>query len=168
MLNLPAVFTCSVKETRFFASRRVAWGQKPRTYHNNIPCFYRISSGGKMLFQLSFPVFRTGESRLRTAGPFWHATCFHKACPTFAAVSRPVPREWFSLSRGARNYSRNGAAGFRFLPDADMTVPLFSVFLGGAVLFVPGEASPPLSKHSQLRLSTGKLRLHCRSALSSA
>ncbi len=51
-------------------SRRAAPGQKPRIYHNNIPCFYRISSGGRAVFYLSFHVFPVAKPLPRFANMF--------------------------------------------------------------------------------------------------
>jgi len=51
-------------------------------------------------------------------------------------VRSPVPHDGFPLSRGAYSYNRNMTDRERVQsvpPGADMAVPLFSVFLGGAV-----------------------------------
>ena len=79
--------------------------------------------------------FPAAKPLLHFAKMFLACKMLSKSVSAFAVVSSPAPHDGFSLSRGARFYDWTGATGFRLLPDADMTVPLFSVFLGGAVLF---------------------------------
>ncbi len=55
-------------------------------------------------------------------------------------VKCPVPHDGFPLSRGAYSYNRNMTDRERVQSvqtGADMAVPLFSVFLGGAVFWAP-------------------------------
>ena len=83
-------------------------------------------------------------------------------------VKCPVPHDGVPLSRGAYDYNRNMTDRERVQSvqsGADMAVPLFSVFLGGAVFLqvhLDSSKSGGFSRpdKAQLVRFPGKLRLH--------